>query len=215
MKIQGVQQKLVQTVEKKHEVFAKKLKAYFEKALNEQQEEFQRHLIDMQHQTIHQQKSAELHTIETVRTEHRPDINSLASTYKIVFTMDYRNNSSKFLKIHPKGYVYHLTLHPNETEGRAGPQLSFKIALPYSKAHIPLEHKDHRPSSLTITIELVNQHRDQDHITRVMTYESSYFAKHDTRVISLADLECKLTQYLKNNCLTFRVKQEITAKNLI
>ena len=198
-------QRALQNQQEVHEIkiqgFAKKLKASFEKALNEQQEEFQRQLKDMQHQkleTIHQQKSAELHTIipknketlGTVRTEHRPDINSLASTYEIVFT-HYPNISRQLLKIHPKGYVYHLMLHPNGTEGRAGPQLSFKIALPYSKAHIPLEHKDHRPSSLTITIELVNQHRDQDHITRVMKYESSYFAKHDTRFISLADLECK------------------------
>ncbi|XP_064394097.1 TNF receptor-associated factor 2-like [Halichondria panicea] len=240
------EQKFRDQYEKKHEVVVKELKD-----MQVSWDEFQRKTneeTDMQHQKlesslgakdeqIKQLQTAIAENKKTLGTEHRSDINSLrlevgAPPYEIVFT-DYQkykreNMSSPLLKVHSGGYVYSLTLYPNGTEGGTGSHLSLKISLPaYSKR--PLDHKDQtdHPSSLKITIELLNQHRDQDHITRVMTYESSDFMRAvkeygfpervmpDIKFISLADLEWnpdRQTQYLKDDCLKFRVvKQEITS----
>lgn len=116
------------------------------------------------------------------------------------------------------GYTDFLRLCPNGINRGYGTHLSFKVLLKD-------RHRSEHPFSLTITIELLNQQRDQDHITRVLTYELFFkklfknfgfpeYGMPDNQLFPLADLELNedgQTQYLKDDCLKFRVlKQEIT-----
>ena len=70
------------------------------------------------------------------------------------------------------------------------------------------------PSRLTITLELLNQHRDQDHVRKDMKWVVArsnmdcHTAGSVRTLISHSDLEWnadKQTQYLKNDCLKFRI----------
>ena len=69
------------------------------------------------------------------------------------------------------------------------------------------------PVKFTITLQLLNQHRDQDHYTIDIQYEketreSTSILSYDWTFISHADLKWnrdKQTQYLKDDCLKFRI----------
>ena len=70
------------------------------------------------------------------------------------------------------------------------------------------------PAKFLITLQLLNQHRDQDHHTRdiqcgIKTREDiGNFSGSDLTFIPHDDLEwnrAKQTQYLKNDCLKFRI----------
>ena len=71
------------------------------------------------------------------------------------------------------------------------------------------------PAKFTITLQLLNQHRDQDHITvtkqfqwRKTERENVYVGLFTTTLIAHTDLELnaqKQTQYLKDDCLHFRI----------
>ncbi len=75
------------------------------------------------------------------------------------------------------------------------------------------------PADCTITLQLLNQHRDQDHITvskRVQwnkttnTFLSSFSPLFSDKFIALKDLDwnvAKQTQYLKNDCLQFKINE--------
>ena len=73
------------------------------------------------------------------------------------------------------------------------------------------------PARFTITLELLNRHRDQDHYRRDIHCEvpkrgvhSVYGIGKNFTFIPHADLEwnpCKQTQYLKNDCLKFRITE--------
>jgi len=71
------------------------------------------------------------------------------------------------------------------------------------------------PAKFTITLQLLNQHRDQDHITVTQQFQwtkpvrererAGWFT---TTLIAHTDLELsaqKQTQYLKDDCLHFRI----------
>ena len=73
------------------------------------------------------------------------------------------------------------------------------------------------PVKVTITLQLLNQHRDQDHITVTKSFQWTksesendwvYAGDFHSRFVSHAVLEYnaqKQTQYLKDDCLHFRV----------
>ena len=71
------------------------------------------------------------------------------------------------------------------------------------------------PVKVTITLQLLNQHRDQDHITVTKPFQWTksendwvYAGDFHSRFVSHAVLEYnaqKQTQYLKDDCLHFRV----------
>ena len=73
------------------------------------------------------------------------------------------------------------------------------------------------PARFCITLELLNQHRDQDHIMKEIQCEltrekigSTSTVGFNKAIVSYASLKwnaAKQTQYLKNNCLVFRVEQ--------
>ncbi len=175
---------------------------------------------------------------ELLRKEHQSDINNFcmvlgAPPFEITFSNYQKHKREKIyicsppLNTHPGGYAYFLRLYPNGMEGGYGSHLSFMILIPHSTRPLDDRDRSDHPSSLTITIELLNQHRDQDHITKVMTYESSHFMRvvkkfgfpergmSTIKFFPLANLgwnEDTQTQYLKDDCLKFRIlKQEITS----
>ena len=73
------------------------------------------------------------------------------------------------------------------------------------------------PARFCITLELLNQHRDQDHIMKEIECEltkerigSTSTVGFNKAIVPYASLKwnaAKQTQYLKNNCLVFRVEQ--------
>ena len=116
---------------------------------------------------------------------------------------------------HPMGSRFTLRLRPNgsTTEGR-GTHVSVSV---YSlKGYHDSELKF--PVKFTITVQLLNQHRDQDHYTRDIQCEINSIGMigwpigSDRTFIPHAALEWnrdKQTQYLKDDCLRFRLTKVI------
>ena len=111
---------------------------------------------------------------------------------------------------HPGGYKFKLRLFPN---GLGAGKVSVYV---YSvKSDHDAELKV--PVKFTITVQLLNQHRDQDHHTRDIQCEIKtreeigseiYNIAYDDTFIPHAALEWnrdKQTQYLKDDCLKFRI----------
>ena len=109
---------------------------------------------------------------------------------------------------HPGGYKFELRLFPKGRGNGGGTHVSvFVFSL---KSDHDAELK--LPVKFTITLQLLNQHRDQDHHTRdiqcEVTIGSGEYIGADWTFIPLADLEWnrdKQTQYLKDDCLRFRL----------
>ena len=115
---------------------------------------------------------------------------------------------------HPGGYKYKLSLWPNGIGPGTGTHVSVLI---YSvKSDHDAELKV--PVKFTITVQLPNQHRDQDHHTRDIPCEMTREKiggediGYDWTFIPHADLEwnrAKQTQYLKDDCLRFRITKTV------
>ena len=120
--------------------------------------------------------------------------------------------SSPPMYTHPGGYKFKLSLCPN---GRgSGTNTHVSVYVFSLKSDHDAELKI--PVKFTITLQLLNQHRNQDHHTRdiqceIKTKENIgilYNIGGDSKFIPLADLEWnrdKQTQYLKDDCLRFRI----------
>ncbi len=206
MKIQD----LVQTVEKLEP--RDRQNSFETEVPSEQQGEFQRHkeLTDTQHQTSRAENKGTNNRLHTHSSRF-----GLTKSEIIYFNYQkHKTNNTTIdspsleLETDHRKYLYFLKLHPNGTEGGADPHLSLEIS-PDRK------YQPNYPSSIEVTITLLNQHGDQDNITGVMKYESikkSGIPERGmtaTKFISLPDLEWK---YLKDDCLKFKiVKQQFTA----
>ena len=139
---------------------------------------------------------------------HSPPYYCTLSNYQQVKARDsYIDSPSMYT--HPGGYKFGLTLYPNGYELGAGTHVSVLV---YSvKGDHDAELKF--PVKFTITVQLLNQHRNQDHHTRdiqgeITTSGFGLFIGTDSTFIPLADLEwnrVKQTQYLKDDCLGFRI----------
>ena len=123
-----------------------------------------------------------------------------------------RSTDSPPMYTHPGGYKFTLRLYPNGLGSGDGTHVSVWI---YS---LKCDHGDELkfPVKFTITLQLLNQHRDQDHHTRVIQCEiktrewigSGLCIGYGSTFIPLAALEWnrdKQTQYLKDDCLRFRI----------
>ena len=173
-----------------------------EKKVNEQQKEFQeKHALSLQ--------------------EHESSINLLRTvlglTPYILAFPDYQQKKAKDLFTdspptctNPGGYKFKMRLWPNGLYRRVGSHVTvYALSLKDDKIDFP--------AKFTITLELLNQHRDQDHYTvdilcEVTKMDDHVCSKHTH--IPHADLEWnadKQTQYLKNDCLNFRVKKIVMA----
>ena len=108
----------------------------------------------------------------------------------------------------PGGYKFRLRLYLNGLGNGAGTHAS--VGVDSLKSDHDAELK--LPVKFTITVQLLNQHRDQDHHTRniqceIRTRETIYIGT-DSKFIPHAALEWnrdKQTQYLKDDCLKFRI----------
>ena len=172
--------------------------------LEEQQRVFEKKIMEKDQQ------------LQTLEEQHQSDINMLrmqagVPPFDFIFP-DFQESKVKNYTIstplsgftHPHGYMFYLTVWPNGSL-KNGHHVSVAIVSDECK------HSDELPSAtFTVTLKLLNQHRDQDHFT-VYVYCTWGFATDlgsAKDFISHADLEWnanKQTQYLKNDCLKFRV----------
>ena len=115
---------------------------------------------------------------------------------------------------HPGGYKFKLRLCPNGRVTGRGTHVS--VFVRSHKSDYDAEIKF--PVKFTITLQLLNQHRDQDHHTRDIQCEIKTrdkignFISSDYNFIPHADLEWnrgKQTQYLKDDCFKFRITKII------
>jgi len=115
---------------------------------------------------------------------------------------------------HQGGYKFELTLYPNGRRDGRGSHVSVTLNSLKSDNYSELTF----PACFKVTLELVNQHKDFNHCAKVIECEvtkeklGSRCAFDDiggdTRFIAQADLTLNQetqTQYLKNDCLKFRI----------
>ena len=113
---------------------------------------------------------------------------------------------------HPGGYSFRLKLWPN---GYKGTHTSVSVHTLKSDHDAELKF----PVKFTTTVQLLNQHRDQDHHTRDIQCQVTMekigeleYIGVDWTFIPFAALEWnrdKQTQYLKDECLKFRITKII------
>ena len=113
---------------------------------------------------------------------------------------------------HPGGCKFTLKLFPNGRGCGPGAGAHVTVFVYSLKSDHDAELKF--PVKFTITVQLLNQHRDQDHHTRDIQCEMKTtelignYIGGDFTFIPHADLEWnrdKQTQYLKDDCLRFRI----------
>ena len=176
--------------------------------------------------TLEEQKKEFQEEIHTLQKKLKDEENrQIKLPYEITY-FNFKEHKSKDLRIdgpkkytHPKGYRYQISIRPNGSLHAIGygTHVSVKVYAIASEHDTRLKF----PARFTITLELLNQHRDQDHYRRDIRCEvkddgglariASVDYKgigFDRTYISHADLEWnadKQTQYLKNDCLKFRV----------
>ena len=114
---------------------------------------------------------------------------------------------------HPHGYKFCIVVWPNGwfVDGRHGTHVLVYLNSKLGEFDATLQW----PANFTITLQLLNQHRDQDHITVTKPFQWTksendwvYAGDFHSRFVSHAVLEYnaqKQTQYLKDDCLHFRV----------
>ena len=196
----------------------KTLKELFEKKLGEQREEFHK-----QQRMLEEKLEEKDQHIKTLEEQHESHINSLRMEVGIPpfeFTLfDYKENKESLKTVysppwytHLGGYRLQIRLWPMGLLHGSGTHLTLYFYLLKGQNDSMLKF----PARFTITLELLNQHRDQDHYTKKLT--SSAIGKemiaNDGPIIAnfkfipnvnLTWNEHKQTQFLKHNCLKLRI----------
>ena len=118
--------------------------------------------------------------------------------------------SSQYMYTHSGGYMFRLRVYEN---GRGGTHMSVEL-VPYKG---PFDDSLRWPAMCTITLQLLNQYQDQDHHTvtkelvwRKPTDRIRTSVTFSDTFIALNDLKWnaeKHTQYLKDDCLHFRISR--------
>ena len=197
------------------------------KALAEQQKVFERKLGEQQKEFITQLEQKD-EQIKTLVEQHALNINSLrielgippyqftVINYQKEKTNGYRN-FSPYTYTHPSGYKIRLRVDLNGwAEGR-GTHVSVSVCIYNGDYDDNLKF----PAKFSVILELLNQHKDQDHYTREILcrqeerVNSGRICGSCTTFIPHADLELnedEQTQYLKNDCLKFRTLKILQAK---
>ena len=179
--------------------------------------------LDERQREFYKQLELRDEKIRSLEERHVVDINSLRiklcippyehtiSNYrelKATYTCYYSEN----LYTHPGGYNIRLRFNLNGCSDGRSTHVSIVVDILRGEYDDKLKF----PARFTVTLELVNQHRDQDHIVREIHCEYKERVKLTyaprecgscTKFISHTDLEwneSKQTQYLKNDCLKFR-----------
>ena len=139
--------------------------------LSEQQRQVERQtkLINLQDQQIKELKRHLEHTKVkllplTNQLRSSPDVCRFSPPYHTTITrnpkVDY--SLSPPLHTHPGGYTFRLLVWPNGALGGCGTHVSVAVC-PYNGDN---DGSLVFPATFTITLELLNQHRDQDHHRR-------------------------------------------------
>ena len=190
------------------------------KSLEEQQKVFEKKLGE-QREEFHKQLEEKDQQINKLKEKHALAISNLCSVAGLppcevsFLSLDsYIWLSSSPMYTHPGGFRFNLRVYPKGGEGGA-----------YVAVHVCLVRGDYDetgifapdPARFTITLELLNQHRDQDHhrrdiwcaVTRDLAGTTESIGC-DNKFISRADLKWNAdehTEYLKEDCLKFRVSK--------
>ena len=201
----------------------------FQEQLGGQQKEFQKQLQQRDDQIRKVQlKNEELQQlVERNFQQMLPMINKMQSyTDKCVPPHDITLSNYQQVKArktyigsppmytHPGGYKFTLRLYPSGLILGSGTGTHVTVAVHSVKGDYDAEIKF--PVKFTITVQLLNQHRDQDHHTRdiqcrMETREEigrTFGIGANYEFVPHADLEWnrdKQTQYLKDDCLKFRI----------
>ena len=144
--------------------------------------------------------------------------NNISNSYAlpVIFTVPYFNRLklsdqiwySKTLQTHFQGYTFSIAVRPNAVFGHIK-----YVGLLYKSQ--PGEYDDTLdwPSNREITIQLLNQHADKNHMTKRVFITRT--TKKDDRLLSINNYfishdklgwnGAKETQYLKNDCLKFKI----------
>ena len=199
----------------------KKLEELFEKKLGEQREEFHK-----QQRMLEEKLEERDQQIKTLEEQHGSHINSLRMEVGIPpfeFTLfDYKENKEREDSVyappwytHPGGYKLQIRLWPMGLAHASGTHLTLYFYLLKGQNDSMLKF----PASFTVTLELLNQHRDQCHYTKKLTslaIRKEMIANDimpiiaDFQFIPNVNLiwnEHKQTQFLKYNCLKFRISE--------
>ena len=115
------------------------------------------------------------------------------------------------LYTHPGGYKFRIAVNANGHSAGTGTHVTINLNAMKGE----LDNQLQWPVKCTITLQLRNQHRDQDHITKTVDFqwnkpasELPYVLYFGFNIVAHANLEYnreKQTQYLKNDCLLFQV----------
>ena len=117
---------------------------------------------------------------------------------------------SQYMYTHSGGYRFRLGIYEDGRGEGQGTHVSVKIV----PCKGPFDDALWWPAKCTMTLQLLNQHRDQDHITvtkelkwqkptekvEVVTFSEKFIAHDDLKWNAE-----KCTQYLKDSCLHFRI----------
>ena len=225
--IKHVEQKLQEQQEaskKKLELNNEKIK-HVEQKLQEQQETKKEFLItlkqkDAQIKTLEEQLQTNGQVIEQqqqaisqlCREVGIPPYDYILSNYQEEKAKDSRNDSVP-MYTHPGGYRFILRVLPNGFRSGRGTHVTAAICSRKGDHDADLKV----PVKCTITLQLLNQHRDQDHHARDIQCEMTREKigrdiAIDDKFIPRADLEWNCdeqTQYLKDNCLKFRITKVV------
>ena len=228
--LQDQQEVFEKKLEEKDELLEQKLEKQsqeFQEQLRGQQKEFQKQLQQRDDQIRKVQlKNEELQQlVERNFQQMLPMINKMQSytdqcdpphdcTLSNYQQAKARNGfiGSPPMYTHPGGYQFKLKLYPNGLVSGDGMHVTVYVYSLKSDHDATLKI----PVKFTITLQLLNQHRNQDHHTRDIQCEMEtremigmvWAVGSDSTFISHADLEWnsdKQTQYLKDDCLKVRI----------
>ena len=191
----------------------------FEKKLGEQQEDFHK-----QQRMLEEKLEEKDQQIKLLEDKHGQIIDRLRmqaaiAPYESTLITDYekarRRNECCIgppMYMYPGGYGFRIWVYPNGVSFSKGAYISVGAGA------VSGDHDDKLkfPFKFAVTLTLLNQHRNQNHYTREVECDvleppskiTSIYKASINEFISHADLEWnerKQTQYLKNNCLKFRI----------
>ena len=193
-------------------------KKVFDKKLGEQREDFHK-----QQRMLEEKLEEKDQQIKTLEEQHGSHINSLRMEVGIPpfeFTLfDYKEKKERKDTVysppwytHPGGYKLQIKLWPMGLADASDTHLTLCFYLLKGQNDSMIKF----PARFTITLELLNQHRDQDHYTKKLTSSAIGKEKITSGAPIIADFkfipnvnltwnEHMQTQFLKHNCLIFRI----------
>ena len=231
-KLQEQQEVFGQKLQEQQEAFEKKLEQKDEQIKHVEQKLQEQHEVHEVFEKKQKQKDGRIKTLEEqlqtngrVIEQQQQAIRQICSgevgipPHDITFS-NYQEEKARRgvidsppMYTHPGGYRILLRVLPEGLWSGRGSHVTAAIRLRKGDHDATLKF----PVKFTITLQLLNQHRDQDHHTRdiqgEVTREKIGFniGIHD-KFIPHADLEWnrdKQTQYLKDDCLKFRITKVI------